>query len=58
MKKLTDFSFCKFLFVLGFTTLLAACSEESTDKVNNVINSSSETSAKPLYFKIIKYITH
>lgn len=41
MKKLTDFSFCKFLFVLGFTTLLAACSEESTDKVNNVINSSS-----------------
>ena len=40
MKKLTDFSFCKFLFVLGFTTLLAACSEESTDKVNNVINSS------------------
>lgn len=41
MKKLTDFSFCKFLFVLGFTTLLVACSEESTDKVNNVINSSS-----------------
>ena len=41
MKKLTNFSFCKFLFVLGFATLLAACSEESTDKVNNVVNSSS-----------------
>lgn len=41
MKGFANFLFIKFLFVLGFATLLVGCSEESSSEVNRVVDSSS-----------------